>query len=63
MGENTRLILDLLNHTDQNEIPGLLLYIGFEKAVDSLSLFFIQVREALKFLNFDKLFRRWIYAF
>ena len=31
MGENTRLLYDLINHTEQKEIPGLLLLIDFEK--------------------------------
>ena len=38
IGESTRLIYDLMNHTEQNNIPGLLLLIDFEKAFDSLSL-------------------------
>ena len=37
IGENTRLIYDLMNYTEQNNIPGLLLLIDFEKAFDSLS--------------------------
>ena len=61
MGENTRLLYDLINHTEQKEIPGLLLLIDFEKAFDSLSWSFI--RKALKFLNFGESFRRWIDVF
>ena len=49
-GQISRLIYDLMNHTEQNNIPGLLLLIGFEKAFDSLSWSFIQ--KVLKFLNF-----------
>ena len=30
MGENTHLLYDLINHTEQKEIPGLLLLIDFE---------------------------------
>jgi len=37
IGENTRLIYDILHYTEENEIPGLLLLIDFEKAFDSLS--------------------------
>ena len=37
IGENTRLIYDLMNYTEQNNIPGLMLLIDFEKAFDSLS--------------------------
>ena len=58
MGRNTRLLYDLINHTEQKEIPVLLLLIDFEKAFDSLALSFI--RKALKFLNFGESFRRWI---
>ena len=31
MGENTRLVYDMLQHIEQNDIPGLLLLIDFEK--------------------------------
>ena len=33
IGENTRLIYDLLNYTEKNNIPGLLLWIDFEKSI------------------------------
>ena len=59
IGENTRLIYDLMNYTEQNNIPGLLLLIDFEKAFDSLSWSFVQ--KALKFLNFGP--TRWINIF
>ena len=36
IGENIRLIYDLMNYTEQNNIQGLLLLIDFEKAFDSL---------------------------
>ena len=61
MGENTRLLYDLINHTEYKEVPGLLLLIDFEKAFDSLSWSFI--RKALKFLNFGESLRSWIYVF
>ena len=48
----------MLQHTEQYDIPGLLLLIDFEKAFDSLSWSFIQ--KALKFLNFGYSIRRWI---
>ena len=60
-GENTRLIYDLMNYTEQNNIPGLLLLIDFEKAFDSLSWSFVQ--KALKFLNFGPTICRWINTF
>ena len=61
IGENTRLIYDLLNYTEKNDIPGLLLLIDFEKAFDSLSWQFIQ--KALKFLNFGPSLVRWVDIF
>ena len=61
IGENTRLIYDLMNYTEQNNIPGLLLLIDFEKAFDSVSWSFIQ--KVLKFLNFGPTIRRWIETF
>ena len=36
IGENMRLIDSVINYTAQQEIPGLLLFIDFEKAFDSL---------------------------
>ena len=50
IGENTRLIYDILHITDKLDIPGLLLIIDFEKAFDSISWKFIE--KVLNFLNF-----------
>ena len=58
IGENIRLIYDLMNYTEQNNIQGLLLLIDFEKAFDSVSWQFIQ--KALKYLNFGKSLLRWV---
>ena len=41
IGENIRLIYNLMNYTEENNIPGLLLLIDFEKVFDSLSWQFI----------------------
>lgn len=61
IGENIRLIYDLMNYTEQNNIQGLLLLIDFEKAFDSLSWQFIQ--KALKHLNFGNSLLRWVDIF
>ena len=61
IGENTRLIYDLLSFTEENHIPGLLLLIDFEKAFDSLSWEFIH--KALKYLNFGPSLIRWVDIF
>ena len=37
IGENTRLIYDIMNYTEVENIPGLLHIIDFEKAFDSIS--------------------------
>jgi hypothetical protein len=37
IGDNIRLIYDMLQLTEENNIPGLLLLIDFEKAFDSIS--------------------------
>ena len=56
IGENTHLVYDMLQYTEQNNITGLLMLIDFEKAFDSLSWSFIH--KALKFLK-----RRWVEVF
>ena len=61
IGENIRLIYDLMNFTELNNIPGLILLIDFEKAFDSLSWQFIQ--KGLKFLNFGNSLVRWVDVF
>lgn len=42
IGENTRLLYDIMNYTEHNKIPGLLMMIDFEKAFDTLSTEFIK---------------------
>ena len=37
IGENIRLLYDIMQYTEDHEIPGLLLLIDFEKAFDSIS--------------------------
>ena len=44
IGENIRLIDNIMNYVSQKNIPGLLLFIDFEKAFDSLEWSFIQGR-------------------
>ena len=41
IGENIRLLYDIMKYTDINDIPGSLLLIDFEKAFDSISHEFI----------------------
>lgn len=58
MGENTRQIYDIMQYAEENNIPGLLLLIDFEKAFDSLSWKFIF--KVLEFFNFSKTIVSWI---
>lgn len=61
IGENTRLMYDLLQFTEEQNIPGLLLLIDFEKAFDSLSWSFIN--KVLTLFNFGPSIRKWITVF
>ena len=61
IGENTRLIYDILHITDKLDIPGLLLIIDFEKAFDSISWKFIE--KVLNFLNFGESINKWLKVF
>jgi len=45
IGETARSILDIIAHTESSKLPGVLLFIDFEKAFDSIELnviFFIK---------------------
>lgn len=61
IGENTRLIYDILFYTGVNDLPGLLFLIDFEKAFDSVLWKFIN--EVLDFFNFGPSIKHWIRTF
>ena len=61
IGENTRLIYDIMNFTDETNVPGLLLIIDFEKAFDTISWTFIQ--RVLSFFNFGESIKHWVSLF
>ena len=61
IGENIRLLYDVLLYTEKENIPGLLLMIDFEKAFGSVALPFIQ--KALDFFHFGPDIIRWINTF
>ena len=50
IGENIRLIDSIINYTNTEKIPGLLLFVDFEKAFDSIEWSFIE--KTLKYYNF-----------
>ena len=41
MGENTRLLYDLMHYLEENYMDGLLLLVDFEKAFDSIEWKFL----------------------
>ena len=57
IGENIRLLYDTILITENDNIPGLLLMIDFEKAFDSVSWSFIE--KALNFFNFPESLINW----
>jgi hypothetical protein len=60
IGENTRLIYDIMHFTEE-DIPGLLLLLDFEKAFDTISWNFIQ--STLNYFNFGPSIKEWIRIF
>ena len=42
IGECTRLLFDLIENAEEEDIPGLLILLDFEKAFDTLEWFFYQ---------------------
>jgi hypothetical protein len=61
IGENTRLLYDIMKHCEENNLPGLVMLIDFEKAFDSLSFNFIE--NTLNFFNFGDMFKKWVKLF
>jgi hypothetical protein len=61
VSENTRLIYDVLHFTEEQDIPGILLLIDFEKAFDSISWVFIE--SVLDFFNFVFSIKLWVTTF
>ena len=61
IGENCRLIYDILHFTEENNIPGILLLIDFEKAFDSISWSFLY--DTLRYFNFGESVISWVKTF
>ena len=61
IGENVRLIMDLMEFTEQNQIKGMLMQCDFQKAYDSISWEFLN--EAIKSYGFGPKFRKWMSVF
>ena len=61
IGENIRVLLDILSITEETEIPGLLFFADFEKAFDSINHKFLL--DTLQFLNFGPSLINWVKVF
>ena len=61
IGENIRLIESIINHTNTEQIPGLFLFVDFEKAFDSIEWSFIQ--KTLRHFNFGTSLVSWVKLF
>ena len=61
IGDNLRLIYDLIDYVNRQNIPGMLLNIDFEKAFDSIDWSFMF--KVLKAFGFGEGFIRWIRTF
>ena len=61
IGQNVRLINDILEQTKLQNIPGILLQLDFQKALDTIEWKFIQ--NAIAFFNFGESIQRWIQTF
>ena len=42
IGENTRLVYDIMKNTEENSLPGLIVLKDFKKAFDTISFNFIE---------------------
>ena len=61
MGENTRLLYDLMHYLEKHNKTGLLLLVDFEKAFDSIEWSFL--KKALKSFNFGPSICKWFEVF
>ena len=61
IGENIRLIDSIIKYTNTKQMPGLLLFIDFEKAFDSLEWPFIE--KTLRYFNFGMSLVKWFKLF
>ena len=58
IGENIRLINSVIDYAEKQNIPGLLLFVDFEKAFDTLEWTFVE--KTLSFYNFGESIKSWI---
>ena len=61
IGFNIRLILDLIDYAEQENKPGLIFSIDFEKAFDSVSWEYLE--KCIDYFNFGNSFKNWVKIF
>ena len=61
IGENIRSILNIMSFTQAKNLPGLLLFIDFEKVFDSLEWHFLE--KCLELFNFGPNLISWVNTF
>jgi len=61
IGNNVRLLNDLMEYTGANRLPGIFLFIDFKKAFDTIEWSFIH--KSLRLFNFGPVIRRWVSIF
>ena len=61
IGENIRMLYDVLAFTESHDLPGIVMLIDFEKAFDSISWSFI--KKTLDFFDFGPDIKKWIDVF
>ena len=61
IGESIRLILDIMEYTKHEDIPGVAFFLGFEKAFDSVEWNYIQ--KCLEATTFGPHLRQWVFVF
>ena len=61
IGETARSILDIIDYTERSEVPGMMIFIDFEKAFDSIEWCFLY--ECLEAFNFGPEFIKWVKTF
>ena len=61
IGQNIRLLIDILDETKLQEIPGILLLLDFKNAFDTIEWSFIQ--QTLKIFNFGESVQQWVSTF
>ena len=58
IGQNIRLLSDIMEFSDSKKIQGILLFVDFEKAFDTLKWSFIL--KTLEAFNFGDNFKKWV---